>query len=83
MVAPHLMASLARPLLLFVLLCLGAAATVWALPDRGMSSALDDVPEDERVGGATLEGGPSPRGEEGVSLVLGGVGGSPKGEVSD
>ena len=82
MVAPHLMASLARPLLLFVLLCLGAAATVWALPDRGMSSALDDVPEDERVGGATLEGGPSPRGED-VALVLGGIGGSPKGEVSD
>ena len=52
------------------------AMQVWALPDRA-GSALDDVPEDERVG-ATLEGGPSPRGED-AALVLG----SPKGEVSD
>ena len=49
MLAPHLMLGLGRPLLLFALLCVAAAATVWLLPESA-GVAMADVPEDQRVG---------------------------------
>lgn len=62
MLAPHLMVGLERPLLLFALLCVAAAATVWQLPESA-GAYMVDVPEDERVGCEEGAAG-SPRGPD-------------------
>ena len=54
MLAPHLMLGLAKPLLLFALLCVAAAATMGLLPESA-GAAMADVPEAERVGTGTRQ----------------------------
>ena len=79
MLAPHLMLGLAKPLLLFALLCVAAAATMGLLPESA-GAAMADVPEAERVGtGAHLPASPgltpiaSPREVPLVSASAGGA----------
>ena len=57
MLAPHLMLGLTRPLLLFALLCVAAAATMCMLPESA-GAAMADVPEAERVGSGAQSASP-------------------------